>query len=227
MVVADDIAEISRAAAHSGLELRRGHEGALSYRTPLFELNALRAAGVGAWLPNWRRGDLLQYIKRASGPIWRTTTALAGFELTLAGVRLRLLSSSASGSATLAPICDGEVFPSVSARAPGRSDANLWTSGNRAFGVNPAAGLRALMSIAAEQNLWPKDLDLELSAFGRPAPIDSIQSLIHKLSDLADREFAEAASIVGVAAWDQSVNDARFLNGFSNAFPPNHVGTND
>jgi hypothetical protein len=147
--------------------------------------------------------------------------------MTLRGVRLRLLPSSSLQNAAFEPIFDGEVFPSVSARAPRRCDANLWTSGNRAFAVDATSAFMAMMAITAERSLCLKGVDSQLLPLGDRVPIDAIQLLVHNLAQLADREFAEATLLVGAAAWESSVNDARFLNGSWRAFRASVAGIVD
>jgi hypothetical protein len=84
-----------------------------------------------------------------------------------------------------------------------------------------------MLAIAVDRNLWPDGLDSELSAIRSLAPVDLVRPLIHKLIQLADRELAEAASLVGAAAWERSANDARFLNGSWHAFRANQAGVSD
>jgi hypothetical protein len=212
--IAYDLRELSEVATQSGLELASEDAGALIYRTPFFEVNALRAAGIGAWLPDWRRGNLTIYRKRDVGRSYPIATTLPAFELTLAGVRLRLLTSGSTQEAGLIPLYRNEVFPSVSMRALRRSEAALWTSGNRAFAIERRSALTALAAMARDRNLLPKGLSLELFPMRNSQAIDVVEPLIQKLNELVDREFAEAASAVGPAAWDTSANDARFLNAY-------------
>lgn len=212
--IPDDLHLIAEAAGKSGLEVVGQTFGALTYRTPFFELNALRAAGIRAWLPDWRRSNLTTYRKRSNGNFWPSaSTKPAGFELTLSGVRFRLLNSGRKeGVPELTPLHDGEIFPSVSIRAPRRAEATFWTSGNRAFRVTFDLALAAMTTMAQARQLLPKRLDSKPSLIGNPNSIDAVESLIQKLTELADREFAEAASILGPAAWETSANDARFLS---------------
>lgn len=213
--IPEDLRLIGEAATKCGLTFVSQDVAALTYRTPLFELNALRASGVGAWLPEWRRGNLAVYRKNSdTADEFSIEPDYPGFELTLAGVRLRLLQAKLSDpSVELVPIYEGEIFPSVSMRAPRRSEATLWTSGNRAFSVGYSAGLAALIAISNERGVWPKGLDRELSLSRNMRAIDGVQPLIQKLVGLADREFAEAANVLGPTAWETAANDARFLSG--------------
>jgi hypothetical protein len=212
--IPEDIKLIDGMAARCGLDLVGHSTGKLKYRTPFFEMNALRAAGIGAWLPEWRRGDERIYRKSGQGgPRDSKLPDRSGFEVTIAGVRLRLLDVAAGlGTADLAPIHPGEIFPSVSMRAPRRSEAMLWTSGNRAFSVEHAACLAALATIAVDRRLLPEGLYPKISVPRNPEAIDRIDRLIQKLLELAEREFAEATNVLGSDAWETAANDARFLS---------------
>jgi hypothetical protein len=225
--IPEDLKLIDVVAARCRLDLVGRSTGNLKYRTPFFEMNALRAAGIGAWLPAWRRGDERIYRKSShGGPRASKLPDRSGFELTIAGVRLRLLDVAAGrGTAELVPIHPGEIFPSVSMRAPRRSEAVLWTSGNRAFGVERAACLGALARIAVDRQLLPEGLYSKLSAPRKPEAIDRIDPLIQKLMELAEREFAEATNVLGSDAWETAVNDARFLSGSRRASLQDRAGT--
>ena len=211
--IREDLALIAEAASEAGLDLSGQEESGLVYRTPLFELNAMRAAGIGAWLPEWRRGNLLKYRKRSSGRIWPAAHKTPAFELTLDGIRIRLLGwENNDGSGDIVPLNSGEIFPSVSMRAPRRAEAVLWTSGNRAFKAPRRLTLTAMLEIAARREVLPKGLEGKHSQIKNDCPIDAVEQLIQKLFDLADRESAEAASLLGSSAWERSANDARFLD---------------
>jgi hypothetical protein len=210
--IIDDLIQIAEVASKSGLDLESVNTAALTYRTPFFEINALRAAGLGAWLPDWRRSNLTTYRKRTAGRRWEAAVKPPAFELTLSGVRLRLLGWDDDLRVEFSPLYEGEIFPSVSARAPRREEAALWTSGNRAFSAPKGLTLAAMLEIASERQLLPKGLEPELFRCRNRYPIDAVTPLIQKLTALADREVAEAVSLLGSAAWERSANDARFLN---------------
>ena len=202
-------------AAAAGLDLENVGSASLRYRSPAFELAAMRAAGLGAWLPAWRRGDLLRLRKSRCGQGPRLPRARAGFELTLQGVRLRLLAKP--GEAGLRPLVSGEVFPSVSARAPDRARANLWTSGNRAFVCDAVPTLFALQSLAESRSVLLKGFEGAGKTWKRSLLIDPTP-LVAELSRIVARESAQTTELVGESSWDRNVNDARFLNGSLNAF---------
>jgi hypothetical protein len=210
--IVEDLIRIAEVANKSGLDLAGENYAALTYRTPFFEMNALRAAGVGAWLPDWRRSNFTTYRKRTAGRRWKASAKPPAFELTLSGVRLRLLGWDDDRQVEFTPLYEGEIFPSVSARAPRRAEATLWTSGNRAFKSPKGLTLAAMLEIASDRQLLPKGLEPELFRCRSQYPIDAVTPLIQKLTALADRELAEATSLLGSAAWERSANDARFLN---------------
>src|SRR5262249_13898501 len=71
-VLADGEDMLSRAGAF-GLRLVSLRRGALAYRTPPFESNALAAAGISGVPSNWRRGDLATFVVGAKPPVPRPT----------------------------------------------------------------------------------------------------------------------------------------------------------
>lgn len=205
------------AAGLFGLAFERVDADALTYRTPAFEIAAMRAGALGRWLPDWRRGDILQLRKVRPGGAPRMLSQPPAFELTLEGVRLRLSALDVPAQTWLEALVPGEVFPSVSMRAAGRKRANLWTSGNRAFACDPIQTLAAMQTLAARRGLWPKRLKFpQIDSLSR-GEVDPIQS-VEDLSRIVARELAHMTELVGEASWDRSVNDARFLNGSSAAF---------
>ena len=183
------------------------------YRSPAFELAAWRAAGIGAWLPDWRTGEVRRLVKDRPGTGQPQAPArAAAFEVTIEGVRLRLLLGR-EGPGELTPIAPGEVVPSVSARWPGRDRAALWTSSNRAFAVDSTLALPALAHVADARGLvLPRGLTLKESAPRGARAIDAIRALTHQIENLAERELAGANDLVGDAAWSRAHNDVRFLS---------------
>ena len=115
-------------------------ENAISYETPVFESEALRATGISGF-GNWRRGDLVIVRKRATpgnlpsirrvregDSTWRT------YVLGRRVVKFRYLPGSRSPCNVLLQPIPGTadfVYPSVSARDHRRRLIDLWTSRNR------------------------------------------------------------------------------------------------
>jgi hypothetical protein len=206
-------------ARRAGFDLAETGAEPLSYRSPLFELAAFRAAGIGAWLPDWRTGDLVRLTKtRELTHAAPQASRPAAFELTLDGTRMKLLLDR-PGPAMLEPLVPGGVVPSVSVRYPERARASLWTSTNRAFAVDSARAFDAMLALAAQRGLVLRNgLIGGNSTPDARGNIDEIQRLTHLFERLADEERAAAVELVGEAAW-LNINDARFLPGRSQDFP--------
>lgn len=130
---------IFTAAAAFGLRAAPVRPGVLTYRTPLFEKNALAAAGVTAPVPwDWRRGDLAEFIVEGNTGGLRPTPSdpLDEWdEVAIGVVRIKCRRSPRRGflDPTLSPAAAGDILPTVSRRDPARSSADVWTCGNRVF----------------------------------------------------------------------------------------------
>jgi hypothetical protein len=130
--------EIVAYAGRLGLSLLRIDAGVLPYLSPPFEQNALGAEGLPAIPLTWRRGDLA--ILTCDGPCSESRPATpphqqAWTETMLGSVRIRFrpTTNSTFANPQLRSIVGGDVLASVSRRHPVRSQAEVWTSGNRVF----------------------------------------------------------------------------------------------
>lgn len=206
----DDRRQMVDAAIAAGFDVEDEPEP-LHYRSPLFELAAWRAAGIGVWLPDWRTGERVRLTKKRS-PAKRVTMPChpAAFELTLDGVRMKLLLDR-SGPSRLEPVVAGGTLPSISARFPGRERASLWTTSNGAYAIDPRLALVALGALAADHHVvLPQRLTSQDFGSEDPGTIDATRELTHHLADLATREVAIAEALVGETAWLRGLNDARY-----------------
>ncbi len=125
-------------AAAFGLRLVSVEPGILAYRTPLFERNALAAAGVAAVPWDWRRGDLAEFVVMDKTGVVRPTppeTAVEWDQEAIGVVRFKCKRHAGRGfrDPTLLPVIDGGILPSVSRRDPVRASVDVWTCGNRVF----------------------------------------------------------------------------------------------
>ena len=206
-----DRAEFLRMAAAMGLWGDANFER-VRYRTPLFELAAMERQGIGR-LADWRSGDLVRLAvgppQSPSGPL-RTPRPC---ELTLRGVRIRLLRDGRSGGAgptTLSAVGADEVFSTVSSRGPGRDRANLWTTGNRAFEVDVGLASAALAAIArAGAGLLHLGFEAPQIHFPTDSGIAPPNCLIHQLLELIGRELDDARRLTGDGAWLETGMDWR------------------
>jgi hypothetical protein len=208
--IAADRSAYLAAAARAGLT-PTGASGPVYYRTPLFELAAMERQGI-ARLASWRHGEALEFVV-ADVACERRWAAPRNTELSVSGVRLRLAAGARTGGPNLDPIDSHEVFRSVSARAPGRELATLWTTTNRAFAVDYELAYDALSQIAAISRADAQVLHLgiarpenDLTNFPYVAATDG---LIHQLIELIGREVDDARRLVGDGAWLKTEMDWR------------------
>lgn len=208
--VARDKAAFLGFAAAAGL-LPTGRGGPVCYRTPLFELAAMERQGI-ARLASWRRGECLEFaVSVAGAPVpW---TAPVATELSVGGVRLRLVRGDRRGGGDLVSLGDHEVHPSVSARSVGRSAATLWTTTNRAFVVDFDIAAAAMARIARAPDM-PDMLQKGFSSPENDPPLGpgvaGGDGLIHQLSELIGREVADARRLVGDGAWHETAMEWRY-----------------
>lgn len=125
-------------AQQIGLTLIKLEQSALSYITPPFELNVLRAEGLNAVSREWRRGDLAVFSRSHQAEIPRPPIPSPEDEWTeevLLGVRIRVRQPNILDFAdpSLISVVPGDVLQSVSRRDSRRRLADVWTSGNRIF----------------------------------------------------------------------------------------------
>jgi hypothetical protein len=173
----------ARASAERGRILARAealgrvqlHPGALRYRTPRFEREALAAAGVGP-VSQWRTGDLVLVEVRRTELLPRPVVSLIEqrWETFVIGRQVVKLRLKTCGTETLDSIlADGTfTFPTVRRTDERRKLIDLWTSRNTVAQV----GQRPLVS------RWLK----LLSATGNP------QDVLHDAARLAPAERAAA-----------------------------------
>lgn len=210
------------AALAMGLKQSKFEAELVAYRTPLFEVAALRAAGIGAWLPFWRRADLVTLEKVVHAPPHLAEAAAQAkipcFEFCSGGIRLRLLACRPQRGLPIGTFAKAQVFPSVSWRAKGRSAANLWTTCNRAVTVDPVLALCAMYKMSALGDLSIGDDSWRARLFDSEAQDEKINRLTEELSELIRLEVADSETLVGSRAWERTLSDARFLNGSLNEF---------
>jgi len=136
--VADELDGLRGLAWQLRLALCSTELHAVRYRTPFFEYQALRAAGVRLIPLDWRAGTLWQLTSTGIAPTTSSgrhrapASSDAVTEITIDGVRLRIIHDRPvlPGTLALRPVVPGDTLPTVSRRHPARGSATLWTSGN-------------------------------------------------------------------------------------------------
>lgn len=170
-----------------GLELVDYEKHTLRYISPLFERNALAAAGIHGVQENWRSGDLAVF--RCEGPVIYERPRYRQLETweqcSIGGVRFRVRvpSQAADPDPTLHPLVLGDVLDSVSRRDSRRDQVDVWTSGNRAFRcTGRAILLQILRSLSSNEGL------------GRRTPVQQFA----RASELARNTAARVEEIVQI-----------------------------
>ena len=153
---------------------------ALSYATPFFERNVLRASGFQQVALAWRFGKTGSSLPKngsvnTDGSVWD--------EVTIDGVRFRVQHVEGDGfvAPRLKKLVEGDILPTISRRVDRPNQVLLWASGNRIFRCNGASVFTAILRAVR---------DLE-------HPIAAIQSLVsHLINDSQVRLIQLTASQV-------------------------------
>ncbi len=125
-----------------GLCIEKLEPEKLEYAMPFFEFNAFRQAGVSNTLPFWRKGDLVFFRKVEATETKRPFLEVEKNnwkELEVGSMRLRVKIDSVQKEGEeikFDSLVEGDILPSVSRSTKIRSQANVWTTGNRIFKVN-------------------------------------------------------------------------------------------
>jgi len=128
-----DYHEVKAWCEHLGLKLQKRLTNYLPYRSPLFEVNALKAEGITNFPLDWRRGDLLVFVKDQVKSIERPMFSFSAGEwddIYIGNSRIKI-GASKTDVFDLIPVGPSEILPSVSSRNKLRGFANVVTSGNR------------------------------------------------------------------------------------------------
>lgn len=152
----------------------------VTYMTPPFEVNTIKANGINNFPLRWRTGDVVisRFLteKVQSIPIdYSFLTATSGWaERTLGDVRLKIKNQVASFSSFYLEIhhlFPHDVIPEISRSPKTTEPINLWTSGNRVYHCTNITVLYII-----------------LDNFNDPLIIDSIQSEYSTILSQQERE---------------------------------------
>ena len=136
--ISEERQQIIAEADKWGLRFIHKEPQVLSYSTPFFEHNALKAAHFKHVPATWRHGDLILFRKEGS-PVHvedtRRTTECPWYEVNIQGVEVRVRRDDRPDFADprLIPLVPGNILPTVSRRDPIGKTANVWTTGNRIY----------------------------------------------------------------------------------------------
>lgn len=127
------------------------HISDVSYHTPPFEVNVLKAHGIECLPPNWRVGDLLivKKVEIGSGNSDDLTVNSEQWdEYIIDAIRIKLGHTDReieSYSIHLVELYKDNIFPSVK-RSANKKNINVWTSGNRVFWCDNIPLLKLILS---------------------------------------------------------------------------------
>ena len=153
--ISEERQSIIEAAHKIGLQYKGTEQLSLTYATPFFEHNALRAANFRHVPPSWRRGDLLEFQRDRSMPLVEeagTATKCSWTESCIreVGLRVRTDSQPRFADPRLIPIVSGDILPTVSRRDELSKAADVWTTGNRIYRCEGKNILSTLLRALAE-----------------------------------------------------------------------------
>jgi hypothetical protein len=194
--IEEERGRIFRRAKKAGLMLQGVECGGTRYVCPPFEHNVLRSMGE-EFVHDWRVGDLAKFSVMhpkliAEEPILE---AVEWDEICLARTRLRIAQRPIVEQGKTQLLSMGwpdDVFPSCSRRHPLRGQADVWTSGNRAFTCRDTAGLLGL-ALRLQANSLDK-LRCKVAEMSGTVSQEDQQSA-HQLLRLVEREEQEYEAV--------------------------------
>lgn len=184
-----------------GLKKLHYYSGVVSYHTPPYEQNVLKANGICCIPANWRIGDILVVQKKGSGTRKKAVylpseESVLWDEVSIGPVRIKIRHEKDqfdTYNIKLDSIYPNDIYPSVKRSSRGKSVAiNVWTSGNRVFRCsNPALLYFALLH-------HDENLSSAFTTHGFPAPeqeeLLNIQKVVERINRIAHLECLEYGS---------------------------------
>lgn len=199
----DDLSRYLDYCQQIGLAASSSDTFEIGYRTPLFEVAALEANCIRP-PSTWRYGQASLLRKQRSVEVSPLSggKGTSADEIVFDGIRLRLVETGASDFQTTS-LHEAKVFPSVSRRAPERSQFNLWTTTNRAVAVDAAEVKKAFEEIRK----LPYDLLYRFIRSGENSlledkALDFSEKATQGVIRLLAIEWQEATRLVGEGSWE-------------------------
>ncbi len=173
------------------------YHGVVTYHTPPYEINVLKANGINCSPENWRVGDLLIVEKTVDRIIkyekdYRVVEE-EWDEVIIQNIRIKYRHSDeiiGNFAISFGGIFDKDVYPAVKRSFGGKGAISVWTSGNRVFWCDNIPVLNLIM-----QNIH-RDLFNVIVENGYPPPtfeelerIEEVQSTIMNVVSLETKEY--------------------------------------
>jgi len=136
--IINDLYQLLNFAYNAGFGCLTYEHSILSYRSPLFENNALLAEGINSISHNWRTASLAIFYRHEQKLVNRPIAnkecdKWIEVKIRNVGIRLKYSDSLDFLDPTLNSIVDGNILPSVSRRDVRVPTVDVWTTGNRVF----------------------------------------------------------------------------------------------
>jgi hypothetical protein len=201
-----------------GGEVQRKLVRFLEYETPMFEQNALRAAGLSTPLKAWRRADVW-CISMPNGPVVARSRPLPTQELSrwvshiVEGHDLRVRNPGLEGPdferLSLRSVVEGDILATVSRRAPIRERVHLWTCGNRVFATDNLAALDATLAIASGVGLSVEAVTRALGDRLSAAAHFNVSKVIERLQQVVDSEQRLGEQCIDEGSYAEALSPAQ------------------
>lgn len=172
--IAAELDQVFEYARQLGLAVKQIKDDCLTYETPPFETNALRAAGCTVFDTIWRRGSLCVFQRLTDAEVERPLYCCPTsdwLEADLYGSRFRFRRQNQDrigfDDPTLIPLVAGNILPSVSRRHSLRKHPDVWSSGNRVFRCRGSHVLHEIVRLLASKtspDVIPHSLKMPLTA---------------------------------------------------------------
>lgn len=183
-----------------GFKKSHYYHGVVTYHTPPYEINVLKANGINCAPENWRVGDLLiveKIVNRINKHEQDYHIVEDNWdEVNIQNIRIKYRHSDElinNYAITFGNIFDKDVYPAVKRSFGGKKAISVWTSGNRVFWCNNVPLLNLIM-----QNI-NEDLFNIIVEKGYPSPtseeldrIEAVQNSIMNVVNLETKEYGSA-----------------------------------
>ena len=186
------------AAESFGLRLKAVKAGAIAYRTPMFERNALTASGFTSIPSDWRRGDLLEFAVDRKVELPRPTPPYSPEEWQDASrgsvrFKIRLRPEGTFRDPRLTPATPGDMLATVSRRDLNRGAVDVWTSGNRVFRCDGTAILLIILTALEQADESEEAVKRSIGRSLSSKEVSAVHQAAAQVTDLVRREEREIA----------------------------------
>lgn len=176
-------------------------KGFLTYKSPLFERNALRAVGITNIYPEWRRADLALFSKFANvnvkRPFFQTEDIWESMNFLGVDIRVREKLSTRFFDPSLISLVTNDIFPTVSRRDSRRNLVDVWTVGNRVFSCDGTNILKIILDALSLGKTPEIEIEKFLKRSITKKEYEKINFTSNQIIQIIEQERRE----IGIANW--------------------------